>query len=29
MLGGHFGAYFARKTSPGHVRAIVLVIGSA
>jgi uncharacterized membrane protein YfcA len=27
MLGGYFGAYFARKTRPEHVRAIVIVIG--
>jgi hypothetical protein len=27
MMGGYFGAYFARKTKPEHVRAIVIVIG--
>ncbi len=27
MLGGYFGAYFAQKTKPEHVRAIVIVIG--
>jgi uncharacterized membrane protein YfcA len=27
MLGGYFGAYFARKTKPEHVRAIVIAIG--
>ncbi len=27
MLGGYFGAYFARKTKPQHVRLIVIVIG--
>jgi uncharacterized protein len=27
MLGGYFGAYFARKTKPEYVRAIVIVIG--
>ena len=27
MTGGYFGAYFARKTKPEHVRAIVIVIG--
>ncbi len=27
MAGGYFGAYFARKTKPEYVRAIVIVIG--
>jgi len=27
MLGGYFGAYFAQKTKPEHVRMIVIVIG--
>jgi hypothetical protein len=27
MTGGYFGAYFARKTKPEHVRRIVIVIG--
>ena len=27
ILGGYFGAYFARKTKPEYVRAIVIVIG--
>lgn len=27
MMGGYFGAYFARKTKPEYVRAIVIVIG--
>ena len=27
MIGGYFGAYFAQKTKPEHVRAIVIVIG--
>jgi uncharacterized protein len=27
ILGGYFGAYFAQKTKPGYVRAIVIVIG--
>lgn len=27
MLGGYFGAYFAQKTKPEHVRAIVILIG--
>ena len=27
ILGGYFGAYFARKTKPEHVRAMVIVIG--
>ncbi len=27
MLGGYFGAFFARKTKPEYVRAIVIVIG--
>jgi hypothetical protein len=27
MLGGYFGAHFAQKTKPEHVRAIVIVIG--
>jgi uncharacterized protein len=27
MLGGYFGAYFAQKTKPEHVRAIVIAIG--
>jgi uncharacterized membrane protein YfcA len=27
VLGGYFGAYFARKTKPEYVRAIVIVIG--
>ena len=27
IAGGYFGAYFARKTKPEHVRAIVIVIG--
>jgi len=27
MLGGYFGAYFARKTKPERVRAIVILIG--
>ncbi len=29
MSGGYFGAYFARKTKPEYVRAIVIVIGFA
>jgi uncharacterized membrane protein YfcA len=29
ISGGYFGAYFARKTKPEHVRAIVIVIGFA
>jgi uncharacterized membrane protein YfcA len=27
ILGGYFGAYFAQKTKPEHVRAIVIAIG--
>jgi hypothetical protein len=27
VLGGYFGAYFAQKTKPSHVRLIVIVIG--
>ena len=27
MLGGYFGAHFAQKTKPEHVRAIVIAIG--
>lgn len=27
VLGGYFGAYFAQKTKPAHVRQIVIVIG--
>lgn len=27
VLGGYFGAYFAQKTKPSHVRMIVIVIG--
>ena len=27
VLGGYFGAYFAQKTKPEHVRAIVIAIG--
>ena len=27
ITGGYFGAYFARKTKPDHVRTIVIVIG--
>jgi hypothetical protein len=27
MAGGYFGAYFAQKTKPEHVRMIVIVIG--
>jgi len=27
ILGGYFGAYFAQKTRPEHVRLIVIVIG--
>jgi uncharacterized membrane protein YfcA len=29
MLGGYFGAYFAQKTKPENVRAMVIVIGFA
>jgi len=29
VLGGYFGAYFAQKTKPSHVRMIVIVIGFA
>lgn len=29
ILGGYFGAYFAQKTRPEHVRMIVIVIGFA
>ena len=29
VLGGYFGAYFAQKTKPEHVRMIVIVIGFA
>ena len=29
MLGGYFGAYFAQKTKPEHVRMMVIVIGFA
>ena len=29
ILGGYFGAYFAQKTKPEHVRMIVIVIGFA
>jgi uncharacterized membrane protein YfcA len=29
VLGGYFGAYFAQKTKPAHVRIIVIVIGFA
>jgi hypothetical protein len=29
ITGGYFGAYFARKTKPEYVRAIVIVIGFA
>ena len=29
MMGGYFGAYFARKTKPEYVRAIVIVVGFA
>jgi uncharacterized membrane protein YfcA len=28
-LGGYFGAFFAQKTKPEHIRAIVIVIGFA
>jgi len=27
ILGGYFGAYFARNTTPDHLRAIIVVIG--
>ncbi len=27
VLGGYFGAYFAQKTKPSHVRLIVIIIG--
>ena len=27
ITGGYFGAFFARKTKPEYVRAIVIVIG--
>jgi uncharacterized membrane protein YfcA len=27
VLGGYFGAFFAQKTKPRHVRAIVIVVG--
>ncbi len=27
LLGGYFGAFFAQKTKPSHVRAIVIVVG--
>jgi uncharacterized membrane protein YfcA len=29
ILGGYFGAFFAQKTKPEHIRAIVIVIGFA
>ena len=29
IAGGYFGAFFARKTKPEYVRAIVIVIGFA
>jgi uncharacterized membrane protein YfcA len=29
ILGGYFGAYFAQKTKPEHVRLVVIVIGFA
>ena len=27
MIGGYFGAHFAQKTKPEHVRAIIILIG--